>query len=313
MDAMKSLIPLLIATLFALALAGAAGAAGAARAAGAAAGAKVVAGVTVVVTRPWVSLRGAPAETARAIALAYGNVTFQVEQRRGGWVQVRWKGERTLWLPGDAVEAEPAAPAIAGLGPAPTGPALPVQLPGPLEIPAMRLARAKGLQSAGYRREAREEYLAILALFPDTPQFYEAVRQMGFYYPGFFHPMAKLPPLRGTAPHPARMAQAEARLGPLLLEEGRTLLGEGRDLDAIAVYEMATLLAPSSRGAAEEGLREALGAYLGREHARADPREVDLMEATFRDYFPGTPLPRTAGGKGKTPELAARSARDGGR
>ncbi|MEE8435448.1 MAG: hypothetical protein V3S64_11730, partial [bacterium] len=47
-------------------------------------------GEVVVVRRSWAKIRRAPRENSRAIALVYGNDTFQVVNTDGEWVQVRF-------------------------------------------------------------------------------------------------------------------------------------------------------------------------------------------------------------------------------
>ena len=157
--------------------------------------------------------------------------------------------------------------------------------------PAKMLARAKGLQVVGKRREARKGYLDLIRRHPGTNQFYEAVRQMNYYYP-----LGEFPPTRNGRVNQRSMDLAEGKLGELLIGEGNTLLAEKRPLEAVAVFEMALLNGGDIWEGSTKGLRKALGAYLSDPRNKVNRREYQMAKDTFDHYFPGRIPPDSRSG-----------------
>ncbi len=147
--------------------------------------------------------------------------------------------------------------------------------------PAKMLIRAKGFQVSGKRREAREAFLDVILRHPGTNQFYEAVRQMNFYYP-----LGEFPPIRNGRVNQRSMDLAEGKLSELLIGEGNTLLAEKRPLEAVAVFEMALLTGGDIWEGSTNGLQKALGAYLSDRQNKRNRREYQLAKDTFDHYFP---------------------------
>lgn len=147
--------------------------------------------------------------------------------------------------------------------------------------PAKMLIRAKGYQVSGKRREARKAFLDLIQRYPGTIQFYEAVRQMNFYYP-----LGEFPPLRNGRVNQRSMDLAEGKLNELLIGEGNTLLAEKRPLEAVAVFEMALLNGGDIWEGSTNGLQNALGAYLSDPPNEQNRREYQLAKDTFDHYFP---------------------------
>lgn len=58
-------------------------------------------GEVVTVRKRWTKIRRAPRENSRSVALVYGNDRFQVVNREGEWVQVRFgrNNRHKGWLP----------------------------------------------------------------------------------------------------------------------------------------------------------------------------------------------------------------------
>jgi uncharacterized protein YgiM (DUF1202 family) len=61
-------------------------------------------GDRVEIRKSWVQVRSKPSPDAPAIALAFGNDTFPVLERKGDWVRVRLDGKREGWIPVDAAQ-----------------------------------------------------------------------------------------------------------------------------------------------------------------------------------------------------------------
>jgi hypothetical protein len=233
---------------------------------------------TIEVNVSWTQIRTAPSKGGKAVALAYGNDTFTVLKEQDGWAQVRFDTSRLGWI----ALADTGAPRAAGPRP-PVAQML--RVPAKLNLSATILASAKGLQASGRRAQARERYLELIMRYPGTPAFYEAVRQMNFYY----HV--------GTFPEPndgkvtaAMRSNAESRLGDLLHAEARALVAERRPFEAVSVYEYA-LLRNRRDQVAYNGMKSALDKYMNDALGHADTAELGLAVATFRHYFPTQPLP----------------------
>jgi len=62
-------------------------------------------GDRVEIRRSWVQVRSQPNETAKAIALAFGNDTLPVVETQGDWVRVKIDKNRDGWIPRSATES----------------------------------------------------------------------------------------------------------------------------------------------------------------------------------------------------------------
>lgn len=60
-------------------------------------------GNVVVVRKSWAKIHSSPNENSRAIALVFGNDSFEVVTQEGDWVQVRFGRNRRGWIPENSV------------------------------------------------------------------------------------------------------------------------------------------------------------------------------------------------------------------
>jgi hypothetical protein len=251
----------------------------------------------IVLSRPWARLRGKPAETARAVAIVYGNDVLTVLERKDGWTRVKAAEKAEGWLsPQDASGAPPPPkPAAPHSPPAPpasapprgaagSGPAAAAALP-PLPTRNTRPASTDSLRRLGYEEAARRKLTEVLLLERDTPAAYRATRDMLTY-----HPVGSLPPLQGnTVPKEDRDTARRLREA-VLLAEGRTLDRDGKSWDAILLYESMDQSDPKD-GRAHLALLDTLTRFMERSAKSPNMENLGLAASIYRKAFPDRALP----------------------
>ena len=228
--------------------------------------ATAVYGEPVMVVKSWAKIHQGPAAHTKPIALAFGNETLEVTERKGEWLRVRTGKGQVGWIAAANVLGGSKRRKL-------------------LHDEAKALAHATALQRLGYRDRAREKLLEIVLRYPDTLEFYEAVRHLLFYYP-----VGKLSKPKGEKLSRAERDAANELADAVLLRRGRELVAGGHFLEGVSLFEAARLRDKSNRRALE-AIHEALTRFMTSADAVTHKPELGLAVIAFRDYFPHLPLP----------------------
>ena len=221
---------------------------------------------TVTISRSFARIREKPSSAAKPIDLAYGNDVFTVLGKKDGWYQIRTKQDRVGWVAENHVIAGEEGRAF-------------------LRPQTKTLVSAKMFQRLGYRSQARIKLREIMRFYPDTYEYYEAVRHMLFYYK-----IGNLPRPQGTEIDSDLMEKANKYAFQMLGMEARALIREQRYLEAVAIYEEIQGRDRSHQPSLR-GMFEALTKFM--KQTRIDPghKDLGLAVSTFQKYFPTQPLP----------------------
>jgi hypothetical protein len=247
-----------------------------------------------VLTRPWARVYAQPSDASRHIAIVYGNDVLPVLERKEGWVKIRVGRKTVGWLsPQDASPAEappPGAPAPPSAPPsAPAGaagksaeaaallPALPARSDKP--------AGADSLRRLGYEEAARRKLTQVLLDHRDDVDAYTATRDMLSY-----HPVGNLPPLQGTAIPPQARESARQLRESVLLQEGQTLVREGKAWDAVLLYQAMVERDPKE-GRAYVELLNLLTSVMVQAAKSPNMENLGLALSIYRKTYPDVPLP----------------------
>lgn len=246
---------------------------------------------TVTISAPWTQVRRTPSMDGRAIDIVYGNDTFTVLEAKDGWARITTARKVTGWVllndvdrqAGGTAPAKESAPETrqgaskADAAPSPSAPA-------PKSLEETTLSNASALAKLGYRDQAREKFTDLILRDPASVEAYESTRQMLAFYP-----VGYLPPLKGGAVSD----EGKQALGPVL---SAVLLQEAIALQPVnaarsgRIYTYLLDRAPSD-GRAFLGLMDTLKSQMADALKAGRDADLNAAAASWRQHFPGTPLP----------------------
>ena len=208
-----------------------------------------------------------PKAGGRPIDLVYGNDKYRALDKTAHWYQIETPKERIGWVPASAVNT--------GLdGRAFLNPATKV------------LNNGTTLQRLGFREEATDKLFEVIRFYPDSLEYYEAVRHMLYYTPS-----GKLAPSDGVNPPSGGLEKARALVPGIVLTEGKRRMKMGRWEQAIPYFEERIKYDHQDREAMQ-AIHSALTKIMERELLAGDNTKLGLAVGSHRKYFPTKPLPK---------------------
>jgi len=219
-----------------------------------------------------------PKAGAKPIDLVFGNDKYSVLKRNTHWYQVQTFKKRVGWVPASAVNTGMEGRAF--LNPATKG-----------------LISGTTLQRLGFRDEATDKLFEVIRFYPNTLEFYEAVRHMLYYSNA-----GKLNPSDGVNPPDGGVEKAKKLLPKLVLDEGNRRLEMGNFEGAIPYFEERLKYRRNDHHSMK-GIHKALVKMMEQELAQKNYTKLGLAVGIHQKYFPTEPLPKMVGDAlhGKTP------------
>jgi hypothetical protein len=137
----------------------------------------------------------------------------------------------------------------------------------------------------GYGEAARRKLVQVLLEERDNPMAYLATRDMLTY-----HPVGDLPPLQNGRIPPEARDRANSLRVSVLLQEGQSLIKEGKQWDAVFLYQAMVQNDPDN-GRAYLELLDLLTRIMVQAVNSPNKENLGLAASIWRNTYPDVPLP----------------------